>query len=199
MFIQLIEGKVADKELYTRQLEQWRQEIKPSARGYLGATGGFTADGRAIAMVRFESEEAARANSERAEQGAWWNEMAKAFDGEPTFHDCRDVDTLLGGGSNDAGFVQIIQGRAKDKAAMRGMTKTFETQLPEQRPDLLGIVVAWHADGDGNDFTEAAYFTSEADARKNEAATSEDEGQNPWLELLDGPPSFSDLVELDID
>ena len=96
MFIQVIQGDVRDADQLHRQLERWRTEIKPGARGYLGSTGGVTADGRGITLVRFESEAAARANSERPEQGAWWNEAVKAFDGEVTFHDCRDVDRGLG-------------------------------------------------------------------------------------------------------
>ena len=36
----------------------------------------MTADGRMVALVRFDSEEAARRNSDRPEQGAWWEGMA---------------------------------------------------------------------------------------------------------------------------
>src|SRR4051794_38537138 len=71
MFIQIIQGKVSDADHLRRQLERWRKEIKPGAKGYLGHTGGVTADGRTIAMVRFESEADAKANSDRPEQGAW--------------------------------------------------------------------------------------------------------------------------------
>lgn len=198
MFIQIIEGKLADKDLLQRQLERWRTEIKPSTPGYLGSTGGHTADGRTFALVRFESEDAARASSERPEQDAWWNETVKAFDGEPTFHSCSEVDTLLGGGANEAGFVQLIRGRAKDPAAMRSGMSEFEAQLREIRPDLLGIVVAWHADGD-REFTQAAYFTSEADARKNEQAAGDNEARNQYMDMFDGAPTFVDLVEVDID
>ena len=198
MFIQIIEGKVADKDLLQRQLERWRKEIKPSATGYLGSTGGYTADGRTFALVRFESEDAARANSERPEQDAWWNETVKAFDGQPTFHSCSEVDTLLGGGTNDAGFVQLIRGRAKDPAAMRSSMSEFEAQLREIRPDLLGIVVAWHTDGD-REFTQVAYFTSEADARRHEQATANNEARDQYVAMFDGAPTFVDLVELDID
>src|SRR3954452_2468637 len=109
MFIQVIQGTVNDAEHLRRQLAKWRSDVKPGAAGYLGTTGGVTDDGRSIAMVRFESEDAARAHSVRPEQGAWWNETAKAFSGDVTFRDCHDVDTMLGGGSNDAGFVQVIQ------------------------------------------------------------------------------------------
>ena len=136
MFIQVIQGDVRDADQLHRQLERWRTEIKPGARGYLGSTGGVTADGRGITLVRFESEAAARANSERPEQGAWWNEAVKAFDGEVTFHDCRDVDRALGGGSNEAGFVQLIQGRANDQDEMRRRAPQLEQQLHERRPDI---------------------------------------------------------------
>src|SRR5438067_3720357 len=103
MFVQVIQGKLKDADLLRRQLDRWRQEIKPGAKGYLGSTGGVTADGTSIAVVRFESEAAARANSERPEQGAWWNEMEKGFDGTPAFRESGDTELLFDGGSNDAG------------------------------------------------------------------------------------------------
>ena len=43
----------------------------PGAEGYIGGTGGVTDGGRFIVIARFETEAAAQANSERAEQGAW--------------------------------------------------------------------------------------------------------------------------------
>src|SRR3954453_23605832 len=162
MFIQVIQGKVQDQDHVRRQMERWRTELKPGAKGYLGTTSGVTADGRSIAMVRFESEADAVANSQRPEQGAWWNEMSKAYEGEVVFHECREVDVALGGGSAAAAFVQVIQGRARDEAVMRREAPAIEATLRERRPDLLGIVVGWHGDGS---FTEAAYFTSEQAAR----------------------------------
>lgn len=119
MFIQVIQGKVKDVALLKRQMEAWRRDIKPGAKGFLGSTTGTTPDGRGITLARFESAAAAKANSERPEQGRWWAETASAYDGEPTFHDCSEVDTVFGGGSNEAGFVQVIQARAKDQQAMR--------------------------------------------------------------------------------
>jgi hypothetical protein len=191
MLIQIIQGKVKDADLLQRQDERWMQELKPGAKGYLGYTGGITPDGRVIGVARFESREAAQANSDRAEQTAWWNETSKGYDGEPTFHDCTEIDTFFGGGSNDAGFVQVIQGRAKDKAALRGSVKEMEKQLGEDRPDILGIVVAWH--GDSSDFTQAVYFRSEDQTRKLEKETESSEMREQYMELFDGPPTFFDL------
>ena len=196
MLIQVIEGKVKDADLLRRQMERWRGELKPGASGYLGSTGGITADGRGITLARFESEQAAKANSDRPEQGAWWNETAKAFDGPATFHDCREVDLLLGGGSNDAGFVQIIQGRAKNESEMRKRVSELEGQLRERRPDILGMMLAWHGDGG---FTQAVYFTSEENARRQEQATEQDQLRQEYMSLFEGQPTFFDLTEPELD
>ena len=169
MFIQVIEGRTNDAAGLARQLDRWVEELGPGATGYLGTTGGVAEDGTAIFLARFESEEAARANSERAEQGSWWNETAKFFDGEVTFRDCREVDTTLGGGSDDAGFVQVMQGRVTDKARLKELEDEFMPKLKEMRPDVIGSIRGW----DGDQFTDAIYFTSEAAAREGEARMAE--------------------------
>lgn len=196
MFVQIIEGKIKDPNLLARQTERWTAEIKPGARGYLGSTGGTTSDGRGVLVARFESAEAAQANSARAEQDAWWSETVKAFDGEPSFRDCTDVDMLFGGGSNDAGFVQVITGRVKDQDAARRLMLDQEGALRSERPDLLGGIVAWHGDGT---FTQVVYFTSEADARKTEQATNSSELAKAYADLMEGSPTFYDLPEPQID
>lgn len=196
MFIQVIQGKVKDAELLERRIASWRTDIKPGAKGYLGSTSGITPDGRGITLARFESEAAAKANSERPEQGRWWNETAEAFGGDPTFYNCREVDTLFGGGSNDAGFVQIIQARAKDEEQMRARRAEIEKRLRERRPDILGMVIAWHGDGG---FTQAVYFTSEAEARAGEKETEQDQLRQEFMSLMEGPPTFFDLTRPDLD
>jgi hypothetical protein len=165
MFIQVIQGKVADAEGLRAAVERWRDEIAPHVRGWLGSTGGVTADGTAIAVVRFESEEAARRNSERPEQQQWWAEASKFFEGEPTFRDSSETITFLGGGSDKAGFVQIIQGRVTDVERMRRMMEESSDALRAMRPDVLGGIIALHG---GGEFTQVGYFTSEAEAREGE-------------------------------
>jgi hypothetical protein len=195
MFIQIVQGTVTDADLWQRQGERWRADLKPGAKGYLGMTGGISPAGTVIAIARFESQAAAQANSKRPEQGAWWNETEKALS-DVTFHDCTEVDTLMGGGSNDAGFVQIVQGRAKNPADLRHLTGEMEKQLREARPDILGITVAWHGDGG---FTQAVYFTSEADARKQEQDAAGDQLREQYMAMFDGPPTFIDLSNPELD
>ena len=190
MFIQVIQGKLRDADLWRQQEERWKADLKPGAVGYLGATRGVTDDGQAVLFARFESEAAARANSQRPEQGAWWEQSAPAFDGEPRFLDCTEVDLIFDGGSDQAGFVQVISGRAVDPAKVRAAGQAMEEAIGSARPDVLGGFVAWHGD---RYFTQAIYFTSEEDARKGEAAMQDDPEMAAWDDLLDGPLEFLDI------
>jgi hypothetical protein len=184
MFVQVIQGKTRDADGLRRQFDRWQQDLGSGAKGYLGTTGGVADDGTAIVLARFDSEEAARANSDRPEQGAWWNETAKYFDGDPTFRNCTEVDTTLAGGSDDAGFVQVMQGRATNRDRLRELEAQFMPRMTEQRPDVIGSLRGW----DGDMFTEAIYFTSEADARKGESSMPEDGAQDfeEYASLVEG-------------
>ena len=192
MFVQIVEGKLKDVDLFKRQGQRWLQELKPGAKGYLGHTGGVTADGIGIDVVRFDSEAAARANSDRPEQGAWWNETEKAYDGTVTFTESSDIDVLFDGGSNDAGFVQIMKGKAKDAAAFRKWGHEHEGHLREIRPDLIGGLDVYQPDGS---FVSVAYFTSEAEARKNEQKMGEDPLMGEYMSHMDGEMQFLDITD----
>ncbi len=183
MFIQIIQGKVNDGDGFRQRFEKWGEELQSGAKGFLGTTGGITEDGTAIFLARFESEDAARANSDRPEQGKWWEETSKYFDGEPTFRDCSDVDTQLDGGSDDAGFVQVMQGRVRDRDRLRALEEEFMPQMTELRPDVIGSVRAW----DGDFFTEAIYFKSEAEAREGESKMANETAQEfeEYMSLLE--------------
>ncbi|MDQ1423283.1 MAG: hypothetical protein QOD72_781 [Acidimicrobiaceae bacterium] len=184
MFIQVIQGNTKDVDGLRRQFDRWQRELASGATGYLGSTGGVADDGATIVLARFENEEAARANSDRPEQGAWWNETAKYFDGDPTFRNCREVDTTLAGGSDHAGFVQVVQGRATNRDRLRELEAEFMPKIIEQRPDVIGSLRGW----DGDHFTEAIYFTSVAEARKGESTMPDDGAQDfaEYQSLVEG-------------
>ena len=137
MFVQVIEGKTSNPAAIIEQGDRWQQDVRPGAIGYLGVTAGVAADGRTLAIVRFEDEASARANAERPEQTAWFEGMAKLYDGEPTFTESSDVTEWMGGGSNDAGFVQVMKSTGVDRAQVEKMDAAFES-FAGQRPDLLG-------------------------------------------------------------
>lgn len=196
MFVQVIQGKAKDAAGLRKQIERWDQELKPGAIGYLGSTAGVTADGEFISLVRFEGEESAQANGARAEQTAWWEETAQYLE-DPLFHDCTLVDLMDEGGSDDAGFVQVIQGKVTDVEKARALDKGTQEQMKDMRPDVIGGIVAWHPEN--GRYTNAIYFTSEAEARvkeKESASSPEFEAfMKEWQALSDGEPKFLDITE----
>jgi hypothetical protein len=107
------------------------------------------------------------------------------------------VDLMQGGGSDDAGFVQIIQGKVKDVEKARALDESTQEEMKGMRPDVIGGIVAWHPDN--GRYTNAIYFTSEAEARANEKKSGESaEFQKfmaEWQALSDGEPKFLDLTD----
>ncbi len=165
MFVQVIQGAVSDPQALRAQLDRWQADLGPGAEGWLGSTAGVTADGQAVAVVRFESEDAARRNSDRPEQGAWWEQMAALYTGDPVFHDSVWVDVDTPGDPDAAGFVQVMQGRSSDPDRARELMASDPTDWAAYRPDILGTLLVGH---EGGGWTMAIYFTSEAEARAGE-------------------------------
>ena len=195
MFVQVIQGTVTDAEQLHAALDRWARELAPGATGWLGSTCGVTEDGRAIALARFESEEAARRNSDRPEQDKWWAETARLFTGEVTFRDSSDVDVDLVGDPDRAGFVQVIQGRGSDPDRARELMNQDSAEMAAFRPDILGSVAVGHEAGG---YTVAIYFTSEAEAREGERKQPPPEIAARMEEMNSlniGVPEFFDLKQ----
>ncbi|MDF1604338.1 hypothetical protein [Nocardioides sp. YIM 152315] len=165
MFIQIIEGRCTRHDELRAVLDRWPTELGPGAEGWLGGTYGFTDDDLFVAVVRFEDRAHAMANSQRPEQGRWAEEMMSLFAGPVEFHDCDDVTLLFDGGSDDAGFVQVIRGKVDDPARLRALMTSDPTELKRMRPEIIGATLAIEPDGT---FTETVAFTDEASARRGE-------------------------------
>jgi len=165
MFVQVIQGRSSNGDGLRAAMDRWMEDLAPGAVGWLGSTAGVTDDGRAIAVARFESEEAARRNSDRPEQGRWWAEVEKLYEGAVTFRESTDVSVDLQGDPDRAGFVQVMQGRTSDPRRARDLMNQDPETWTSFRPDILGTVEAAH---EGGDYTVVLYFTSEAEAREGE-------------------------------
>ena len=198
MFAQMFTGKVTDAEAVRAAFEGWPAGVGRDAKGWLGSTAGITDDGQLVALARFQSEEAARANSERPEQGQWWESLASHLDGDATFFDSSEVDEDVVADPDTAGFVQVMRGRVSDSARARELASADPGAWAGFRPDILGSLMLSHDDGE---YVMAIYFTSEAEAREGEkkeppeelAATMQEMGalevgevtyldlRDPWL------------------
>lgn len=196
MFAQVITGRVTDIDALRRQVQRWQQDLRPGATGYLGTTSGVSDDSKVVVMVRFESEADARRNSDRPEQGVWWAETERYLS-DVEFHESSELNTQLGGGSDDAGFVQVMRGRITDPgtyARYMEQQDTFEATMKELRPDILGVVSVRLPDDRYFDF---AYFSSEAAARIGEAKEMPAETQAQMEEMMGAAPvdEFFDLKD----
>lgn len=195
MFIQVIEGRAIEVDDLHQALERWMRDLSPGAQGWLGTTAGVTDDGLFVNVARFATRQAAHRNADRPEQGQWWVETAKLFAGEVTFLDCDEVVEILGGGSDEAGFVQVLQGRVRDHARVRQALERGQEELAAFRSDLIGGTAALCGQ-DG--CVETAYFTSEVAARQGEAKLQPPairELLRQWQELFVSDVDFFDLRE----
>jgi hypothetical protein len=193
MFVQVIRGRVTGPEQVHAALDRWYEQLAAGALGWLGSTAGVTADGRFVALARFESPEAARRNSDRPEQGQWWTETSKLFTGEVTFRNSSDITVEVHGDPDKAGFVQVMQGRASDLERARALMALNPEEMAAFRPDVIGSVTAGH---EGGAYTLAFYFTSEQAARdgeRNEPPPQLKAQMEELNQLSIGEPEFLDL------
>ena len=194
MFAQIIRGKVSDREAVRAGMDRWLTELAPTAIGWLGSTSGITDDGQLFVMARFESAEAATSNSDRSEQGEWFAQMAKLYDGEPSFQDSTDVTVEAIGDLDSAGFVQVMSGQVSDPDRAKQLMAD-QPDMRALRPDVLGSVSIGHDEGR---WTMVIYFTTEADAREGEQKQMPSEMMAAMQEmqaLSVGETEFLDLKE----
>jgi len=195
MFVQVIQGKTSKVDQLRAAVDTWHRDVASGATGWLGSTAGVTDDGRFIVLARFESEAAARRNSDRPEQDRWWSETSRLLDGDATFRDSTDITVDLSGDPDRAGFVQVIQGRSSDPERAKELMSQDSDEWAEFRPETLGTVAVNHEAGA---YTVAIYFTSEAEAREGERKEPPREiaAQMEEMRKLDiGEPEFFDLRE----
>ena len=195
MFAQIIRGKTSDPKGVRALMDRWLEELGSTAEGWLGETSGVTDDGQLFALVRFESAEAAKANSDKPEQGQWWSEMEKLLEGEVSFQDSSNVIVQSVGDPNTAGFVQVMDGRSSDPDRSVQLMNSSREARVANRPDILGSVVVGHGDGK---FTMVVYFVSEEEARNGESKAIPEDLKATMQEIMSlsvGTPEFLDLKE----
>ena len=193
MFVQVIQGRVSDPAQVRDALDLWVEQVAAGAEGWLGSTAGVTRDGQFVALARFDSQQAARRNSDRPEQHQWWMDTAKLFTGEVTFRDSSDVTVDVNGDPDTAGFVQVMQGRGSNTERAKDLMAQNPDEWAAFRPDVIGSVVVGHEDGV---YTMAMYFTSEQAAREGERKEPPPKlkAQMEEMDKLSiGQPEFFDL------
>jgi hypothetical protein len=83
-----------------------------------------------------------------------------------TVRESDSVEFLAGGGSDDAGFVQVIEGHTSSRDEFMRLERELENGgFMTDRPDFIGSTLVFWPDGA---WVEVAYFTSEGEVREGE-------------------------------
>jgi hypothetical protein len=166
MFIQMVEGRCSRQDEMRGLVDGWCGWMADQP-GWLGGTYGFTDDTRFVGVVRFDSHAACEDCAGKPEAAMWWAGAEALFDGNCEIHASEDVSMMLEGGSDSAGFVQVMHGRVGDADKLRHFMTDAEvtSMLHDSRPEILGATLAMEADGS---FIETVAFTSEDAARQGE-------------------------------
>jgi hypothetical protein len=168
----MVEGRCSRTDEMRGLVDDWCGSMADRP-GWLGGTYGFTDDGRFVGVVRFDSQTACREYAGAPEAPMWWAGAEALFDEHCRIHESADVSMMLDGGSDSAGFVQVMCGRITDADKLRHMMDTEMTSMLHQaRPEIIGATMAMEPDGT---FVETVAFTSEDDARHGEQAEMPDE------------------------
>jgi hypothetical protein len=192
MLLQVIQGRVPDRAAMRAQHERWLADIGAAADGWLGSTAGITADDRFICLSRFSSAQALANLSARTDQREWWARTERLFLGPVLTAEFQDAVLILEGGADDAGFVQVAQGRTTDPERLRSLEKELVRWLPEGRPDIIGGLAAVRADGR---FVRVFSFSSEELARAGEHGEQHAEIEEILFQMreLTGEATYHDL------
>jgi hypothetical protein len=161
MFVQVVRGVVAEPEAAFARLDQWLEDLAPGAPGWLGTTAGVTARRELVAFVRFATAADARANGDRLEQGQWWAGSVLLFTGDVSFDNYEDATVFGDGGSDAAGVVEVLRGRARHGTSAEELAGRLVQQAEERGRDqgLIGGLVGTRDDGS---FTRASYYCRSA-------------------------------------
>jgi len=166
VFIQMVQGRCSRQDEMRGLVDGWCSTMADRP-GWLGGTYGFTDDDRFVGVVRFDSSSACQECSVAPGADMWWAGAEALFDGSCEIHESEDVSMMLDGGSDDAGFVQVMRGQVGDADKFRHFMTDAEvtSMLHDTRPEIIGATLAMESDGS---FVETVSFTSEDAARKGE-------------------------------
>ena len=168
MFVLKVEARTARPDAVRQQVLAWPTDVGSNAPGWLGCTGGVSAEGDWIFLMRFASQEAAWITSDLPGYERWWRACRRHLETPPVFAESTRVSGILRGGSDAAAAVVITQGSAPPNR-LRDSLRRLETVALTEHVGVIGGFVACH---DRERFTEALYLTSKPAQFRQFATTS---------------------------
>lgn len=141
MFVELVQGRAIDPTGLHQAWDQALVGIGAEAAGWLGATSGVSAAGGFMAILGFESEEAARITMDRLDRRAAWDRLAPLA-ADLTFRECPNVRAFGLRDPRYADLVQVTQGPAND---IGRVVSVFEKSSRAGTADetVIGGLLCW--------------------------------------------------------
>ena len=165
MFAQVIQAKTSNPQALDAAINRWLRILRRAPLAGWAAPAGLLKMAEPSPLCASNPRRMPAATADRPEQDQWWSETSKLFDGEATFRDSTDVSVDVQGDPDQAGFVQVMQGRSNDPERARQLMDQDADKWNAFRPDVVGSVAIGH---EGGAYTMVMYFTSEAEAREGE-------------------------------
>lgn len=190
MFVTVIRARSVDNATTQSAWKQWAAALRLGCDGFLGSTAGVAPNGQLVLVARFTDEEAARRSATPGNGASEWALIERACVPPLAVFESEQVDVSMGGGSDDAGFVQVLFGHG-DRVRARDVLLRGEAVLQRERPDIIGGFTAWR----DRTFVDVAYFRSESEARAGESRELSAEGRE-WFEQLASVMEFDEFVDL---
>ena len=89
------------------------------AVGWLGVTAGVSQYGHFVALLGFETEEAARITMDHGTEHGLWDRLGRVVEGL-TFRECPNVRAFFTADAQDVESVEVTRGAVRDIVADRG-------------------------------------------------------------------------------
>ena len=113
MFIEVVEGRAHDAAATRDEWLEIQAVLESVAIGLLGVTAGASADSHFVALLGFETEEAARITMDSGRERGFWDRLGRVVE-RLTFRECRNVRAFFTGDARNVESVDLTRGVVSD-------------------------------------------------------------------------------------
>ncbi len=145
MFIEVVEGRALDAAATRDEWLEVQAVLESVAVGWLGVTAGASADRHFVALLGFETEEAARITMDSGRERGSWDRLGRVVE-RLSFRECRNVRAFFTTDARNVESVDLTRGVVSDLVGIGAMFAPG-TSSREGDPSVVGGLACWDAEG----------------------------------------------------
>jgi hypothetical protein len=184
VFVELVQGTAVDEAALRRAWDRTLATIADEAEGWLGATSGVAPGADFLALLGFDSEEAARITMGKLHLRATWDEL-RPLVANLRFRELPHVRAFGVAEVVDADVVEVTHGPANDIGRVVSVFEGAGQEVRAAQAPVLGGLLAWD---------DSAYAVSARYRRSSEAAAAA--SRDPLRD--DAPMLLEQAAELEL-